>query len=221
MAFGDIIQTQSANAYPATSVTVNISSAVANNLLVCVHFTGSPDSQAPSGFTEAVAVTDPVAGGNGDQAAIYWKIAAGGETSVVPGSSTSDENMACVLEIEGPWESSPVDKTATNDATSESTTSSGTTGTTSQNDEVAVVGLTKRDQASGDYSGWTNSFVERDEEQSSYKGMATATKLLTTTGTQETSGHHFFDAIGRARRLGNRIRHSNAIGNRYNCCCHS
>ncbi|MHC4387405.1 MAG: hypothetical protein ACYSX1_02230, partial [Planctomycetota bacterium] len=91
--------------------------------------------------------------------------------------------MACVLEIEGPWESSPVDKTATNDATSESTTSSGTTGTTSQNDEVAVVGLTKRNQAGGDYSGWTNSFVERDEEQSSYKGMATATKLLTTTGT--------------------------------------
>jgi hypothetical protein len=189
MAFGDIIQTQSANAVSATSVTVNISAAVANNLLVCVHFTGHADSTAPSGFTEAVAVTDS---GNNDQGAIYWKIAAGGETSVVPGSGGSDEHAACVLEIEGPWESSPVDQTATNGPTSESSTSSGTTGTTSQNDEVAVVGITTRFGGGPNpgLSGWTNSFVERDEEWSTYKELGTATKLLSSTGAVETTATH-------------------------------
>lgn len=184
--FGDIIQAEQAIAYPATSVTVNIASATAGNLLVCTHFTGDGNSTAPSGFTEAVAVTDGI---REDALAIYWKIAAGGETSVAPGSDASDEHGAAVIEIEGPWESSPVDKTATNDATMESTTSSGTTATTSQADEVAVCALSTRSLAPG-YSSWTNSFLEQEDIEMANKITAAATKLLSSTGTVETTATH-------------------------------
>lgn len=188
MAFGDIVQSASAAGYPVTSVTVNISAAVAGNLLVCCHFTGAASSNAPATYTESVVIND---GGNNDEMAIYHLIAVGGETTVIPGSSASDDNVAVVVEIEGPWESSPVDATATNDATSESSTSSGTTGTTSQDDEVAVVANSMRNAAT-DRGTWTNSFVKptSNEVASTYKSIGMATKLLTGTGTVESTVSH-------------------------------
>jgi hypothetical protein len=188
VAFGAIIQSEFGVAYPDTSCSVSIAAAVAGNLLVCVHFTGSGDSQAPTGFTEAISVTDPP-GSNDDQGAIYWKIAVGGETSVAPGSSTSDEHGAAVLEIEGPWEASPVDQTGTNDVTTESTTSVSTDGATSQADEMAVVGITCREDADP-MSGWTAGFTETEDIDMAYKRLGVAYKLLTATGTITTQADH-------------------------------
>lgn len=187
MAFGDIIQSAEGSAYPATSVTVNINAAVGGNLLVCAHFTGDDNSTAPSGYAEAVAVTD---GGNADQGAIYWKVAAGGETSVVPGSDGSDEHMAIAVEIEGPWEGSPVDKTATDGPDTRADTPTGTTAETSQADEVAVAGITLRD-SSPNFGSWTDSFVDQKAGVNSpNKSLAAATKLLSSTGTVDTSITH-------------------------------
>jgi len=87
MAFGALIQTVGANAYPATGVTVNISTAVLGNLLVAFHFTGDANSTTPSGFAEAVAIAD---GGNSDEMAIYYKISDGTEVSVVFTSGSSE-----------------------------------------------------------------------------------------------------------------------------------
>ena len=184
MAFGDLISESNAGATGATSVSVNITVATAGSLLVCVHFTGDSDSLAPSGFTEAVAVTDS---GNADQGAIYWKIAAGGEATVAPGSSVSDEHCAFVLELEGPWESSPVDQIASNDATSETTTSSGTTAVTTADDEVAVAGMTRRNGASTT-SSYSNSFTGIGSQSSGgSKRVSAGYKVLTAAGTVETT----------------------------------
>lgn len=186
MAFGDIIQTQTGTANSGTSVTVNINAAVAGNLLACIHFTGHANSTAPAGFAEAVVIND---GGNDDEMAIYYKIAAGGETSVVPGSGGSDEHMATVIEIEGEFNATPLDKTASNGATSETTTSSGTTAETAQADEVAVAGVSVRTKY-GTVAGWTNSFVARSDIKTEYKGCGTSAKLLSATGAQETTATH-------------------------------
>lgn len=187
MAFGDIIQTQTATSEDTTSLSISITSATADNLLVCCHFTGDGDSTAPSGFTESVFRTNTP---DQDQGAIYHKIAAGGETSVAPGSGASDEHVGCVMEIEGPWDASPLDVTAAtgrnNNVTS---TSSGTTATTAQNDEFAVAQICLRDSVTV-VSSWTNSFVERSEINTATKASASATKLLTATGTVETTGSH-------------------------------
>lgn len=189
MAFGDIIQVADnsvGNVPGATSLTVAISAAVAGNLLICGHFTGAANSTAPSGFSEAVALTDS---GNADQGAIYYKIAEGGETSVIPGSATADEHAAIVIEIEGPWAASPLDQTASNGPATRNTTSSGTTSTTTQADEIAVALMTGRSQFAL-FTAWTNAFVARGGIASSFKYCAVATKLLTATGAQETTADH-------------------------------
>lgn len=189
MAFGDIIQVADnsvGNVPGATSLTVAISAAVAGNLLICGHFTGAANSTAPSGFSEAVALTDS---GNADQGAIYYKIAEGGETSVIPGSATADEHAAIVIEIEGPWAASPLDQTASNGPATRNTTSSGTTSTTTQADEIAVALMTGRSQFAL-FTAWTNAFVARGGIASSFKSCAVATKLLTATGAQETTADH-------------------------------
>lgn len=179
MAFGDHIQSASASANSGTSVPVTISTAVSGNLLLCSHFTGNVNSVAPTGgFAEAIAVSN---GGDGDQAAIYWKISDGTETTVTPTSDGSDEQMATVSEFEGPWESSPVDQTGTNDATSESATTVTTDGATSQADEIVYALVAARFQNLN--FTWDSSFIERGEPTSSYKTLTVSSILLTATGT--------------------------------------
>ncbi|QQR77515.1 MAG: hypothetical protein IPJ67_05325 [Candidatus Moraniibacteriota bacterium] len=194
-AFGDIVQTKQNGANSVSSITVTLdSAATAGNLLVCTHFTGDGNSTAPSGFSEAVAVTDAT---NVDQGAIYYKIATGGETSITPGSGASDENAAVVIEIEGPFDASPLDQTATQAAASGTSAPSGTTGTTSQASEVAVAGITYRVNGPN-VSAWSNSFTEQGDVGSTYlKGVAAATKTLTSTGTQSTTA-----TIGSATYMG-------------------
>lgn len=189
--FGDIIQRAKANApsgAPVVTLTVNLDyTAISGNLLICAHFTSDINSIAPTGFSEAVAITNTT---NNDELAIYYKISDGTETSVNPSSGISDEQAAIVWEIEGPWDASPFDVSATNAETTETTTSTGTTGTTAQADEVAVTGIAVRVVSHHDDESWTNSFKEVDEETTDLKSMSSSMKVLSATGAQETSVDH-------------------------------
>ena len=160
MAFGDIIQTKTGTNNSAASLDVVLDSTpTEGNLLVVCHFTGDADSQAPTGFTEAVAVTDT---GYSDQGAIYYKVAGSGEsTTITLLCSSADETQGTIFEIEGPWESSPLDQSTSNGPTTGTAVSTGSTGTTSQNDEFAVCLVTyRRWPDTVTTSSWTNSFVE-------------------------------------------------------------
>jgi len=184
VAYGDIIQNKDGESYD-TSVTVTLDSTpTEGNLLVASHYTGAPDSSAPAGFSEAVALTHV-----DDEGAIYYKVAGAGEsTSITAGASTTKNNMLNVLEIEGPWNATPLDQTASDGPNySVSSQTSGTTSTTSQADEFAVALITV-DDVGKTLSGWTNSFVERSDNGGPiYKFAAVATRLLTSTGAYETT----------------------------------
>ena len=114
MAFGDVVLGPTTkSAASATSVTDTFGSAVtAGNLIVVCHFTGATDSQAYTGMTEAVALTD---GPNADQGAIYYRVVQGGDgTTWGADSGGSDEHGMVMWEIEGPFAASPLDQTAQN-----------------------------------------------------------------------------------------------------------
>lgn len=166
MAYGDITQSGTNTNNSASSIAVTLGSTpTEGGLLLALHFTGATDSIAPSGFSEAVALTD---GGNSDQGAIYYKIAGVAESSTVTCTSgASDEQMLTVFEIEGPWNATPLDQTASTGPGTGATRSSGTTGSTSQDDEFAAVLITHRDGTGvgAHFSGWTNSFAERSDQR--------------------------------------------------------
>ena len=195
MAFGDIVQgpqgqaslIQAVSSDTVIEVTFTNSPAV-GNLIVAVHFTGATDSQAYTGMTEAVPVTD---GTNSDQGAIYFRVvqAADGKTWGA-NSGGADEHGIIVWEIEGPFAASPLDQTAVNagnpvTAPGSGLMSTGTTGTTSQNDEVAIAIVT--DRGGDSVSSWSNTFVNSERGPMDAKTVFGAFKVLTATGTVETT----------------------------------
>jgi hypothetical protein len=202
VAFGDIVQSKTAVHASNTSVSITLDATpTEGNLLLACHFTGHANSEHAS-WSEAAALTD---GGNSDQGAIYYHLAGAGEsTTVTCTSASSDEHMLTVLEIEGPWNASPLDKSATagpTDAGADSTT--GTTATTSQNDEVAIALVTGRCASGGagsSWGSWTNSFSEQSDIATTHKRCATATLVLTSTQAVETTAT--FTVSGQAKMGG-------------------
>lgn len=187
MAFGDIVQSDTYTNDENDTAPITLGDTpVEDNLLLALHFTGDGNSVAPSGFSEAVALTDS---GNSDQGAIYYKVAGASESKTITCSSdNADEQMATVIEVEGPFDASPLDKTASTGPGTGSTRSSGTTATTSQNDEFAAVLITHRQKDNPNFSGWTNSFTERSDIATTLaKSSGTATRVLTSTGAYETT----------------------------------
>jgi hypothetical protein len=189
VAFGDILEvkTNTLGDPYGTTCAITFDSLTEGNLVVVCHFTGATNSSpAPSGYSETGSVKD---GGNADEAVIYYKIAGSSEPlTVTCTSDSSDEHMVTGLEIEGPWNDTPLDVSATSGAQSTSSPPSGTTGVTAQNDEFAVAQLSVRDSdGAEDFTSWTNSFVERSNIGASFKSHAVATKLLTSTGAQSTA----------------------------------
>lgn len=158
--------------------------ATAGNLLVIVATSSPNPMTTPSGYTLAVSkATVP-------NTYIWYKIAAGGETSagmaVTGGSSYS---IAHVIEFSGVASSSPLDKTASGGGSSDSTAQSGTTSALAQADEVVVVGYGLDDQVFSftQASGFTSNALTRDTFdvktlQSSYK-IVSATTAVTADGT--------------------------------------
>lgn len=189
MSFGDIIQSKAESNFPDTndtSIAVEFDSTpTEGNLLIACHFTGAANSTAPSGFSEAVALT--AVAPSSDEGAIYYKVAGSGEsTTITAGSGSGDEHMLAIYEVEGPWNATPLDQTANNGPTTSSSPSTGTTGITSQADEFAIALITNRDDTVT-FSSWTNSFTEgSDGPDSQFKTFATAYRVLTSTGTYST-----------------------------------
>ncbi|MCK5613041.1 hypothetical protein KAR91_64810, partial [Candidatus Pacearchaeota archaeon] len=189
MAFGDIIQNESvASGTPdVDSITASLpSTPTEGNLLLALHFTGNENSIGPSGWDFAVGRFNS---SNNDEAAIYYKVAGSAESKdVTCGSDVDDQHVLTALEVEGPWNAAPFDESAGYGPTNTNNPSSGTTGTTAQADEFAAALLASRSQADH-YSAWTNSFIERSDLYGSgkTKTMGTATRVLTTSSTYETS----------------------------------
>jgi hypothetical protein len=147
---------------------------------------------APTGFTEAVSIEDT---SNADDAIIYWKIAGAAEsTTVTFNANDPGSDPACMLlEVQGSWESSPVDQTDTNTVASASTYTAGPTGTTSQADEFAVAMFLMRSGGGAIVtSAPSNSYINQTGDYNmagseTAMGWLIATKVLTATAAQSSA----------------------------------
>jgi hypothetical protein len=199
MAFGDVVGTvKTASASSGTSITATLdASPIAGNLIAIAHFSGANDSQARGTAVEAAAVTDA---GQTDQAASYYRFVQSGDgTSWGANSGTDDQQALVVVQIEGPFTSTPLDATQTSAVSTGTPLANKTTGTTAataQNDEVAIGVVSHRTDSGNGHgvtiSAWSNSFTAvghaRDSAgTASEKGVAMCRKTLSATGAQETT----------------------------------
>jgi hypothetical protein len=179
---------------PDTSISATLDTgATAGNLLITAVSIdkASGTISPPAGFTLIQKGEGGVASG-----AFAYKVAAGGETTVTWTYTTSEEGSMWVGEYSGLATSGVLDVSAENESFLNTTTASistGTTGSTSQDDEF-VIAMFAADSGNsvGATRSWTNSFISVAEvtETSGSPFLAVARKLLTTTGTTETTVSH-------------------------------
>lgn len=216
MAFGDVISTAKDN--NATNTATLTIAPVSGNLLIAMMSVRAPVGQTCVSFSATAgwnAITDQI--GTQLGAGWFYKIADGSETSVVltvtPSSGTASSRGAFV-EIEGPFDASPLDQTA-EDAVGAAVTSktSGTTGTTAQADELAAAFFYA--ESAGNVDGgraYTNSFTEAifaDGTTNAGRPLcALAKRVLSATGTFETTysttdpGDNMYGAIATFKKSG-------------------
>lgn len=192
MAFGDFIQSNTTTGGSGAATTPTLGAgATAGNLLVLMlsRSAGSGTLPTVTGFT---AISDDV---SGNLTGAWWYMeASGGETTVtLSGESGTGTWRLCLAEFEGPFPASPLDVQAedvTNVSTVVTSQSTGTTGTTSQADALALGFWTADGAANVDGTrGYTNSFTERVFEHgltsSARAAIILASKVLAATGTVE------------------------------------
>lgn len=194
MAFGDRIQTAT-NTGTSGAANVTFSAATAGNLLVFTITRSAATSAAgdvfstPSGWANLPAANDS---GDNMAAGGWYKIAAGGETSVaLDGTNESGNWTAIVNEYEGAFDATPLDVVAedeSNTATAVTSQASGTTATTAQNDELAVAYFGIDNGGNFGTKQYSNSFTEQGVLISGARaGSTQATRVLTATGTYTTT----------------------------------
>jgi hypothetical protein len=131
-----------------TTATVTIASATANNLLVIAVASNDPSYTLPSGFSSAVLNFNAT---EGDILEIIYKVAAGGETALTTTNWAGNTRHLGAWEYSGVDTSTPLDKTATTTRTvSVTSLASGSTGTLSQADEVAIAAWACRADVTGE-----------------------------------------------------------------------
>lgn len=181
MAWADQIQNKVGTG-SSTSPSVTMDSSITEgNLIIVFCETGDGTLTAPSGYSTAVDSNNTT---ESDRFAIFYKVAGASEsTTITASTSGSDEWAMHAFEYEGPWESSPLDL-GESEARDGSTTSylCNPTGTTSQNDELAVVGAYTRNTASDDSDSWDSGYTLVASTQSANKTLHGAVKVLTATG---------------------------------------
>ena len=191
MAFGDLAQTikegnEGPPGYP-TNIDISFDTATEDNLIVVCHFTGASNSITPSGYSEAVAVTD---GSFSDQMAIYYKISNGTETTVNISGSSGDDHCGIVYEFEGPFAATPLDNNQSTSAGTRTTTSTGTAFTTAVGNSVCVGAISLRDVSSTSGS-WANSFTDSGTNTwTGNKIITSGYRVLTSTASINTSDTH-------------------------------
>lgn len=196
MAFGDTINTEKGNqASGDASITISPTATEGNLLLFGVgrgatHSAGG-DWGTPAGW-ETVHDSGINTGNLG--AAWFWKISDGTETSVATaGSGHQGATQSVYAEIEGPFAASPLDvkeENATLLSTVGTSISSGTTGTTAQNDEIAIAFFASdRFDTIDGTRAYTNSFTEVviSDGTGSRASSWLAKKVLSATGTVEST----------------------------------
>ena len=189
MAFGDLVGTVKLNhsAAAVTELRATLDDTpVVGNLIVAVGMTGAAALVPMTGMSEAQAMTD---GPNADEGGIHYRVVEEGDgTSWGCDSGAADEMGIVVFQIEGPFAAAPLDKTAVDgpsDGGAQPQTT-GTTATTAQNDEIAIVAAMARDDKSRDLVGtatWSESFVQLGGQSAyKYKQVNAGGKVLTATG---------------------------------------
>lgn len=197
MAFGDIVQSQSNTVASGSSLSITFGSALTSgNLLLIYGGTGASDvSTTYSGVSEAVDVNNTT---ESDRIKFWYKVLGSGESTTVTIQGATDEYALYAAEVEGPWESSPLDL-----AEAEARQASGTSytmapaGSTSQDDEFAFAGCYTRAAANGasPSTNWDNSFVERLDVKTSNKSWHVGTRVLTTAGSVTTDCSYNTSAV--------------------------
>ncbi len=143
----------------ATSVTAAlVDAATAGNLLIAYwgSSTNAGAVTAPSGFTQAIAIQN----GTATMSRIFYKVAAGGETSVQVTHINSVVSTLFVQEVTG-WTGAPtLDVTSSN--TSSAATSGSTTATTGPTNAVPAWGVTNfmYNASPAASISWTNNYQE-------------------------------------------------------------
>jgi hypothetical protein len=181
-----LVQKNYGAAYLTTSVSATFDATpVADNLLVAIVGASTNSTiYTPTGWSTAINQS-----GTPGQA-IFYKIAGSGESRTV--TVTVSDSLSVlglqIYEYSGIDTSSPLDQT--NSSTGTSTSPSSGSVTTTQANELLIVGMIIR--AETDYSGWTNSFNEQFDFQfqvgSTYvRTYAGADCVVTATGTYSTT----------------------------------
>jgi hypothetical protein len=182
-----------------TSLSTTIAAATAGNLLLALIATGSTASPGttttPSGFT---AVLGPITNTSASPAPVnlylFYKIATGGETSVVATNTVTSGVTCQVWEFSATagWPASPVDVSASSANQAATTTPvTGTTATTAQSEELWIGSVSTNSGTQITYSLPTNSFTQ---ETTAWAGAspffspntAALYKIVSATGTAST-----------------------------------
>jgi hypothetical protein len=180
-----LVQTNSTNT-GSNSISLSFSSASAGNLLVviCAMNTAATIT-GPSGYSTAINESgDPAQG-------IFYKAAAGGETSASCSYSVNSTAVIHVFEYSGLHAYSPLD--ATNAGGSTGTTGTASTGnvTTSHASDVLVAAVISSSSGSNPNT-WTNSFTNRNSSTvggnpSKRAAYGSSDRTVSTTGTYSTT----------------------------------
>jgi hypothetical protein len=180
------------NTEPASLDVVLGAGATAGNLIV-IAANSDATLTPPAGFATAASAV------SAQGCYCFWKIAAGGETTLTVTPSVGRPMALVAAEYSG-IAVSPVDQTASNSATGSSTAgpvSAGTTGTTLQAVELAIAVTGPHSYSSPSPPGsptWTNSYTGRGAAASALVATAgrnsavfLADLVLLSTGTTTTS----------------------------------
>ena len=196
MPFGDLLETAVYNSSADSTPDVAFADVTAGNLIVSCVFVGDDTDVVPNGdLLQAVEASDA---GQTDSLAIGYRVIVGGD-GLTWGWTQDNADQACLInrEFEGPWEASPLDVTDTTAfADDQGTMVAGPTATTAQNDELIIAAWSKRTRAIPQtitLNSVSDSFInllneDNEPASASMKGVATATKVLTATGTPQTTG---------------------------------
>jgi len=177
----------STNNSPA--VTLDSTATSGNLIFTCLGVDKSAGTiTVPTGFTEINQyVSSSVSG------ACAFKVSAGTESTITWTTTDATPPRQDVIAIEySGLTAAPLDVKAENDSSTSAVTSlsSGTTGTTAQNDEYALAFFTIDSDQNMTNRSYTNSFVERfytGDESGGNAPCVIADKTLTATGTVETT----------------------------------
>lgn len=218
MAFGDTIQAVKVSIASGEAV-INFAAATAGNLLIVMEGRNTTHTAggawgAPGGWN---IVHDTGINTGNLAAAMYYKIAAGGETNFTTTHTNEQGTLQVAFaEFEGPFAASPLDvstENVTNLATVVTSQSTGTTAATAQADELAVAGFgfDRMDTVDGGGTrNYSNGFTEVVfTDGSTTRGTAAiAKKVLSATGTVECTysvtdtGDEMYGTIATFKKLG-------------------